>query len=106
VGTVTPQSSSTVSAGNVISQNPGAGASVMGASAVNLMVSSGPLAVACDVNADGKINRTDINLITAALNMPASGPTDPRDPDRNGIINVLDARQCVLKCDRAQCAIE
>jgi beta-lactam-binding protein with PASTA domain len=107
LGTVTQQSSANVPAGNVISQNPGAGASVAAGSAVDLVVSSGPAAaVACDVNTDGKINKTDISLITAALNKPASGPTDPRDPDRNGIINVLDARQCVLKCDLAQCAVQ
>jgi kumamolisin len=42
VGTVTTQSSSTVPAGDVISQSPLAGASVAPATAVNLVVSSGP----------------------------------------------------------------
>ena len=41
VGTVTTQSSTTVPAGQVISQNPAAGASVASGSAVNLVVSSG-----------------------------------------------------------------
>ena len=41
----------------------------------------------CDVNGDSIINRTDINLIMAAKNTPASGPTDPRDADGNGTIN-------------------
>ena len=39
VGTVTQQSSATVPAGNVISQNPTAGTSVAAGSAVNLVVS-------------------------------------------------------------------
>ncbi|MGB2973068.1 MAG: PASTA domain-containing protein, partial [Candidatus Competibacter sp.] len=42
VGNVTPQTSSTVPAGTVISQNPAAGAAVARGSAVNLVVSSGP----------------------------------------------------------------
>jgi DNA-binding beta-propeller fold protein YncE len=41
VGTVTQQSSSTVTAGNVITESPAAGASVAPGSAVNLVVSSG-----------------------------------------------------------------
>jgi hypothetical protein len=42
LGTVTTQSSDTVPAGDVISQNPAAGASVASGSAVDLVVSSGP----------------------------------------------------------------
>jgi hypothetical protein len=45
LGTVTTQSSATVAAGSVISQSPGAGASVTAGSAVNLMVSTGPASV-------------------------------------------------------------
>jgi len=60
----------------------------------------------CDADMDGDIDRDDINLITLARNEPASGADDPRDADRNGLINVLDARQCSLQCDRAQCAVQ
>ncbi len=45
LGAVTPASSDTVPAGQVISQNPLAGASVAKGSAVNLVVSSGPALV-------------------------------------------------------------
>ena len=41
VGTITQQSSSTVAAGNVISQSPSAGTSVGAKSSVNLVVSTG-----------------------------------------------------------------
>jgi hypothetical protein len=58
----------------------------------------------CDVNGDGKIDFNDINAIFAARNTPASGPNDPRDPDRNGIITVNDARICVNLCTNAHCA--
>jgi hypothetical protein len=63
-----------------------------------------PQAALCDVDGDGNVDRDDIALITAARNRPASGPTDPRDPDRNGIINVLDARRCTLACTLPKCA--
>ena len=45
VGTVTQQSSATVPAGEVISQNPAAGTNVTVGSAVNLVVSTGPAPV-------------------------------------------------------------
>jgi beta-lactam-binding protein with PASTA domain len=41
VGTVTPQTSTTIPAGSVISQTPASGAAASGGSAVNLIVSSG-----------------------------------------------------------------
>src|SRR5580692_6759277 len=46
LGTVTTQSSSTVTSGNVISETPAAGSSVAGGSGVALAVSSGPAMVA------------------------------------------------------------
>ena len=58
----------------------------------------------CDVNGDGVIDNTDINAILAALNKPATGPNDPRDADSNGIINILDARTCQVRCTRAACS--
>lgn len=64
------------------------------------------VARACSVDLDGDIDRNDINLITAARNQPASGPTDPRDVDRSGRIDVNDARACTLRCDQPQCAIQ
>ncbi len=59
----------------------------------------------CDANTDGVIDRLDIDLITAARNQSASGPTDPRDPDRDKRITVVDARTCTLRCTLANCAI-
>ncbi len=45
VGTITPTNHPTVAAGTVISHTPGAGASVAGGSAVDLVVSTGPVLV-------------------------------------------------------------
>lgn len=58
----------------------------------------------CDVNGDGSINKTDIALITAARNMAAS-PNDSRDADGDGMISVNDARACVLRCTKPNCAL-
>jgi uncharacterized repeat protein (TIGR01451 family) len=60
--------------------------------------------LACDVDNNGVIDSRDIALITAARNTAAGGPTDPRDPNRDGTINVLDARFCATICTFALCA--
>ncbi len=57
----------------------------------------------CDVNLDGVIDLTDVNLIIAARNTLATVPSDPRDADGNGVINVLDARTCQQRCTFAAC---
>ena len=72
---------------------------------IALLSCSSVWALTCDVDNSGEINRNDIALITAALNTPVSGPGDPRDADGNGIINVLDARICALRCTRTNCAL-
>jgi uncharacterized repeat protein (TIGR01451 family) len=57
----------------------------------------------CDVDGDGTIGKADINLIYSAIGTTA-GVGDPRDYDGNGIITINDARGCVLKCSKANCA--
>jgi hypothetical protein len=58
---------------------------------------------ACDMNADGNVDRHDIDTLNAVRNTPAA-PGDPRDVNDDGTINVLDARICVLQCTRPRCA--
>ncbi len=60
----------------------------------------------CDANGDNNIDRNDIVLIMMARNTPATGLNDPRDNDGDGIITVLDARQCILQCDLNNCAVQ
>ncbi|MCG3200065.1 MAG: hypothetical protein GHCLOJNM_04594 [bacterium] len=60
--------------------------------------------LACDVDRDSDIDRVDIALISAARGQSASGPDDPRDPDRDGTITVTDARICTLRCTLPGCA--
>ena len=60
----------------------------------------------CDVNTDFRVDTLDINAIMAARNQVSSGPTDPRDFDRNGTITVTDARACTRICTSALCATQ
>jgi uncharacterized protein DUF1566/thrombospondin type 3 repeat protein len=59
-----------------------------------------------DIDADGDVDRDDLNAILAARNTPASGSDDPRDLDADGMITALDARKCVTMCTRPRCACE
>jgi hypothetical protein len=56
----------------------------------------------CDINLDGKVDRTDIQLIFNARNMPAV-VGDPRDVDGDGVITTNDARACTLMCTKPGC---
>lgn len=62
--------------------------------------------LAGDLDGDGDIDRLDIDLILAVRNQSASGPDDPRDIDKNGTIDALDARKLTLSCTRPRCAAE
>jgi len=64
-GNVTQQNSNTVAIGNVISQDPSAGASVATGSAVNLVISSGPTASA-STSATGNVSSDTSDVITVA----------------------------------------
>jgi uncharacterized repeat protein (TIGR03806 family) len=66
VGTVTTNSSATVAAGNVISQNPAAGAIVAPASTVDIVVSSGPAAQVTVPNVVGQTQAAASTAITNA----------------------------------------
>lgn len=65
---------------------------------VNIQIGSPPLA--CDVNSDGSIDQTDVNLIFSARGMTTSNPDDPRDANKDGIITVQDARICALQINQ------
>ena len=58
----------------------------------------------CDVDLDGDIDRTDIGLIVASRNQPATSSDEPRDADGDGVITVRDARTCTLQCTLPRCA--
>jgi len=57
-----------------------------------------------DLNNDGCVDLTDLNLLLANRGNPASGPSDPMDLDGDGWITVLDARILVTLCTNPYCA--
>lgn len=67
-----------------------------------LQRATGVIIQRCDVNGDGKVDRTDITAIRAAIGTLV-GANDVRDPDTDGKITVTDVRQCTLKCTNANC---
>jgi hypothetical protein len=56
-----------------------------------------------DYNDDQIIDMSDVDVISAAIGQPASGPTDPRDLDRDGQITVLDMRKLITQCTFPNC---
>lgn len=54
-------------------------------------------ATKCDVDANNVVNQLDLNAIRNANGQPASGPTDARDGNGDGFINVADLRFCQLR---------
>jgi hypothetical protein len=63
------------------------------------------IAVKGDLDGDRDVDQLDLNLVIAARNQPASGINDPRDLDKNGVINALDVRKLTLLCTRSRCAV-
>ncbi len=63
-----------------------------------------PHTIPGDLNGDDIVDREDLNLILAALNHPANKPFDARDLNKDGVINVLDARKLMLLCTHPRCA--
>jgi type II secretory pathway pseudopilin PulG len=57
----------------------------------------------CDIFNRGKIDSSDIRIISAGLNTAAING-DPRDADYDGKITALDARFCVTRCTNPGCA--
>ncbi len=51
----------------------------------------------CDTNDDKVVDMMDLINIRNANGQTASGPTDPRDGNSDGVINVADARYCQLR---------
>ena len=63
-----------------------------------------PVPVLCDADGDRDVDSADIAAIGLAKGTASTGPADIRDMDGDGMITVLDARQCVALCDQPRCA--
>jgi hypothetical protein len=64
-----------------------------------------PVIQRCDTNLDGAVDIIDIRAISMKRNQPAAHPDDPMDWDKNGTINLLDARGCQQACSLPRCAV-
>jgi hypothetical protein len=62
------------------------------------------ITVVGDIDGDKDVDQKDLNLVLAFRNKRV-GPNDPRDLDKNRIINASDARKLTLLCTRARCAV-
>jgi hypothetical protein len=63
-----------------------------------------PSAIRGDLNGDGIVDQSDLNIILAALNTAANGPNDARDLNHDGKINELDAHILRSLCTHPGCA--
>ena len=59
----------------------------------------------CDVDADADVDLRDLDAILRALGKSATGPTDPRDYDSNGKVQLYDLVKCATRCTRKYCAV-
>lgn len=58
----------------------------------------------CDVNGDGQIDKLDIVIIMQSIGyLPI--PDDPRDPNKDGVISIVDVRMCTLRCTKNRCEV-
>jgi parallel beta-helix repeat protein len=65
-----------------------------------------PTPMLCDADSDFDVDLHDIEAIGLAKGSFATGTTDMRDFDGDGVITVLDARSCAEICDEEQCGAE
>ncbi|MFT4518489.1 MAG: parallel beta-helix repeat protein [Halioglobus sp.] len=76
---------------------------LLSASSFSYAQCGAPVPLLCDVDGSQSVNADDIGAIINANGSPSNGPGDIRDIDGDGVITVLDARQCVAMCDLPEC---
>lgn len=59
-----------------------------------------------DFDADGDVDRQDLQLLMQQLNQPVNAGNAAMDLNQDSVINILDARLLRLRCSRPQCAEE
>lgn len=59
-----------------------------------------------DINNDGYIDMSDVDILRAKLNQKAKGSNDISDLNRDGVIDALDLRVLTTICTRPRCAAQ
>jgi hypothetical protein len=57
-----------------------------------------------DLDGNQRIDQLDVNIVTAAIGTPPTGPGDPRDLNSDGQINAADEQEVRNLCSRPNCA--
>ncbi|NQX87288.1 MAG: hypothetical protein HRT77_01350 [Halioglobus sp.] len=63
-----------------------------------------PVPVLCDANDDLVVDQNDIDELILTKGTVV-GPGDRRDPDMDGVISTMDARDCVTSCAEGSCQV-
>ena len=66
----------------------------------------GQIALKGDLNKDGRVDVTDVQILTRAIGKKAEGPADPILSHCDGKYTVLDARKLVTLCSLPKCAVK
>lgn len=61
--------------------------------------------LAGDLNADGRVDQLDINIVQERVGMAKMVPNDSRDINQDGKIDALDLRALTSMCSKPRCAI-
>tara|TARA_R110002049_G_scaffold259252_1_gene435025 strand:- start:1412 stop:3055 length:1644 start_codon:yes stop_codon:yes gene_type:complete len=74
-------------------------ATLLSLSGISYAQCGDPVPMLCDADGDFDVDVDDISAIADAKGSPAQSPLDFRDIDGDGVITLLDARQCVVSFD-------
>ena len=113
---LTQSSNTTFSSGNIAVATVSSTGLVtaVGPGATTIVVTNGgqiataavsvPNSLRGDLNADGKIDADDVNILLAALNSNATGSFDARDLNGDGIIDMKDVQALAALCTLPGCS--
>lgn len=86
-------------AGNVVATGSGkTNITVQNGSLSATVAVSVPATIRGDLNADGKVDQDDLNILLAAIGTPVTGPFDARDLNGDGVIDTKDAQVLESLC--------
>jgi|GEM_PF-5468275 len=75
-----------------------------GSLSTTLPVKVGVFRLPGDLTGDNAVTQDDVDVVTAALGTPPTGPGDPRDLNNDGVINADDEQQVRNLCSWPNCS--